>query len=164
MSNTTTISNPATSDQSRLTFTGHGVEANAYIMMYDGNEMVGFAVADAHGDYSVVSDRLDDGPHALTFTAMDVAGNVSPRTPPFYVNITLPADTPPKSQIDAPTDVHLQSGSDTGASATDGVTGDYLPTIEGHAKPGSWVQIVIDGVKGNFAAPVDKDGNWQVRC
>lgn len=162
MSTSNDPSNPVTSTQNRLTFTGY-TEANAYVTLYDGDEIVGLGVADAFGNYSVISDKLANGLHALSVTAMDIAGNVSPHSPVSYVSVSAPDDTPPKSQIDTPAEVQIELSSDTGASGTDHVTKNYLPMYIGQAKPGSFVELVVDGVKGLFAAPVDANGNWHAR-
>lgn len=153
---------PSTSTQNRLTFTG-GAEPNAYITLYDGDEIVGFTIADAAGRFRVVSDKLADGLHVLTTTATDVAGNVSAHSPASYVDVAAAADVPPKAQIDAPIEVQLGFNTDTGTSSTDHVTKVALPVYVGVAKPGSFVELVIDGFKGKFAAPVDENGNWQAR-
>ncbi|NVM76280.1 hypothetical protein FHW83_002075 [Duganella sp. SG902] len=151
---------PSTSTQNRLTFTGQS-EPNAWITLYDGDDMVGMAITDANGNWRVTSDKLANGLHAFSVTATDVAGNVSDRSPSTYVNVAAPADTPPKTQTKAPAEVQLDFESDSGASSTDHITNVTLPVYVGKAKPGSFVELVIDGVKGKFAVPVDANGNWQ---
>lgn len=157
MSNTAV--NPAVAHQNQLTMTGW-TEPNALITLYDGNDMVGMAVADAGGSWRVVSDRLADGLHVLSTTATDLAGNVSGKSVPYYVSISASSDMPPPSQTAAAPEVQLDLESDTGASSTDHVTAKYSPRYVGQAAPGSWVELVIDGVKGQFGALVDAQGNW----
>jgi hypothetical protein len=155
-------SSPATSTQNRLTFTGYA-EPDAYITLYDGNDMVGLAVADANGFWRVTSDKLDDGLHVLSATATDVAGNVSEHSPTSYVNIKASADATPKAPIETPHEAQLGFNTDTGASGTDHLTKVSLPVYVGQAKPGSFIELVIDGVKGKFGVPVDANGNWEAR-
>lgn len=160
-----TSSNPAQSTsitQNRLSFGGK-TEPGIYVTLYDGDEIVGFTVADGLGNWRAVTDKLADGPHALTATATDLAGNVSVHSPALYVNIAASAGTPANSQIAAPIAVELGFDTDTGPSSTDYVTSVALPVYVGKAKPGSFVELVIDGVKGKFAALADADGNWQAR-
>jgi hypothetical protein len=153
---------PSTITQNRATFAGKS-EPNAWITLYDGDDMVGLAVADATGAWRVTSDKLANGLHVFSATVTDAAGNVSDHSPPTYVTVNAPANTPPKTQIKAPAEVQLSLDTDTGASSTDHVTNVTLPAYVGKAKPGSFVELVIDGVKGKFGVPVDANGNWQAR-
>jgi hypothetical protein len=162
MSTSNDPSNPVTSTQNRLPLTGKA-EPNSWLTLYDGEDIVGMAITDATGIWLVTSDKLADGLHAISATATDVAGNISEHSITIYVSITASADAPPKTQIAAPLEVQLGAESDTGASSTDHVTNNYLPLYTGQAKPGSFVEMVIDGVKGKFAAPVDENGNWHAR-
>ena len=59
-------------------FTGTA-ETGATVRLYDtdGTTLLGSAVADGSGNYSVQSSTLSAGPHTLTTKATDVAGNVS---------------------------------------------------------------------------------------
>jgi len=92
---------PSTITQNRATFTGKS-EPNALVILYDGDDMVGLAVADANGAWRVTSDKLVNGLHNFSVTLTDAAGNVSDHSPPTYVNVNAPANTPPKTQIKAP--------------------------------------------------------------
>ena len=103
MSTSSNPAKPVLSTQNRLTFTGYS-EPDAYITLYDGVDIVGFAVTNALGRWSVTSDKLPDGLHALSVTATDVAGNTSAHSPASYVSITASADAQPKSPIATPID------------------------------------------------------------
>jgi hypothetical protein len=162
MSSSNDPSNPLTSSQNRLTITGKSAP-DSWVTLYDGDEMVGLTITDASGIWRVTSDKLADGLHALSAIATDLAGNISEHSPTTYVSVTASADTPPKSQIEAPVEVQLGFDTDSGASGTDHVTNVTLPVYVGQVKPGSFVELVIDGVKGKFGVPVDANGNWQAR-
>ncbi|WP_343730182.1 Ig-like domain-containing protein [Duganella sp.] len=156
------MSTISTSTQNRLTITGRA-EPGAYVTLYDGEDMVGLAVTNGAGIWSTTTDKLADGLHAITAVATDVAGNISVRSDMLYVDITAAADATPNSAIAAPLEVGLGFDTDTGASSTDHVTSVALPVYVGAARPGSFVELVIDGVKGKFGSPVDADGNWSAR-
>ena len=153
---------PTTSTQNRLTFAGSS-EPNCYITLYDGDQIVGFTIADSFGKWRAVTDKLADGLHAISATATNVAGTTSKHSPASYVEITASTGSQPKSEIATPIEVQLGYHTDSGSSSTDHVTNVNLPVYVGTAKPGSFVELVIDGVKGKYAAPVDANGNWQAR-
>jgi hypothetical protein len=158
----TSPSNPAITNNNRVTLTGYA-EPRSLLALYDGDEMVGMALVDNNGGWRVVSDRLADGLHVLSAAVMDLAGNISPRGAFYYVNVKAASDALPQTPISAPSEVQLGPESDTGLSGTDHVTSNYLPMYVGQAAPGSWVELVIDGIKGQFGALVDDLGYWQAR-
>jgi hypothetical protein len=96
---------------------------------------------------------LPDGAHTVRATATDTAGNVSAATTPwiFTVDTAAPA---------IPTGIALTAATDTGASASDGVTANNQPTLTGAATAGSLVTVYIDGTAvGTTTA--DGSGVWQ---
>ncbi len=77
---------------------------------------------------------LADGAHTVTVTQTDAAGNVSPTTSlSFVLDRTAPS---------APS---LVLGSDTGASASDGVTRDATVVVAA-GEPGGSLRYTVDGV------------------
>ncbi|MDY7225554.1 Ig-like domain-containing protein [Hyalangium rubrum] len=107
------------------------------------------AVADASGNWSCEpTTALPDGPHTVTATATDPAGNTSPpsNTVPFTVDTSVP-NLPPAPVITGPT-----SGQ---------VVGDNTPPITGTATPGSTVNVYVDGGTTPVCTAVaDASGNW----
>ena len=73
-SSTDTITNVTTP-----TVTGSGAEAGATVTLYDtnGTTVLGTAVADVTGHWSITSSVLSAGNHTLTATQTDLAGNTS---------------------------------------------------------------------------------------
>lgn len=72
--NTTRFSTP--------TFIGTG-EPNNFIQVFADGTLVGQARVDPNGNYSVTTSPLLDGTYSITGRMMDVAGNLSPTTPPL---------------------------------------------------------------------------------
>ena len=58
---------------------GGGAEAGATVTLYDtdGTTVLGTAVADASGNWTITSSLLSDGVHSLTVKQTDIDGNTS---------------------------------------------------------------------------------------
>jgi uncharacterized delta-60 repeat protein len=100
--------------------------------------------------YNYTATDLSDGTYAFTATATDTAGNTSVVSPSLNITVDKTApDTPTVSSITT----------DTGSSATDGVTNDNTLIINGTAEANSVVQVLRNGVAiGTTTA--DGAGNW----
>ena len=117
------------------TVAGGGAEADATVTLYDTNGTVlGTAVADGSGHWSITSSPLSDGGHKLTATQFDLAGNTSAISAALSVTI----DTTPA----APPGVLLAH--DTGSSASDHITQSGALTISG-IETGAFVEYSTDG-------------------
>ncbi|RKG86455.1 DUF11 domain-containing protein [Corallococcus sp. CA049B] len=68
-------------------------EANSTVTVREGTTILCTATANASGAWSCTSSTLSDGPHIITATARDAAGNTSPASTsvPFTVDTTAPA-------------------------------------------------------------------------
>jgi hypothetical protein len=113
-------------------------EANATIRVYDGGVLVGETTADAGGAWSFMNAGLVNGVHSFTATVVDVAGNVSAPSAPLAVTIDRRLPLPPA--------IALDPLSDSGVSASDGITSDKTPTLTGTAEAGALVTLFDDGV------------------
>ena len=126
-----------TSDNT-LTVTGRA-EPNCLVKVYDLwlglPELVGSAMSDVHGVYSVTTTPLADGIHELIATVTDPAGNVS--SPVFLGVWTIDTKAP-----NAPTS--SSAGSDSGLD--DRETTDNTITATGKAEPRSVIKIKDGGV------------------
>jgi hypothetical protein len=135
------------------TLTG-AATAGSLVTVYIDGSAVGTTTADGSGVWQYnVAGLLPDGPHTVRATATDTAGNVSAATTPwiFTVDTAAPA---------IPTGIALTAATDTGASASDGVTANNQPTLTGAATAGSLVTVYIDGTAvGTTTA--DGSGVWQ---
>jgi hypothetical protein len=151
-----------------LTFGSAYEAAGRYSLSLSGTDL-----SSHQGVISVSShpqDALQSGAtYSLTISYQDAAGNAaaSATTTGFHY------DTSPPARPDKPS---LAAGSDTGISATDGITANARPVLQGQAEAGSRVSIFKNGAPiasvaaGNtgswsYAIPADKalaHGTYQI--
>ncbi|WP_277967440.1 Ig-like domain-containing protein, partial [Pantoea trifolii] len=65
-------------------------EAGSLVRIYDGNTLIGSALANAEGVWSwqyADGDKFSDAVHTLTVTATDAAGNVSVPSDSFVITV-----------------------------------------------------------------------------
>ncbi len=131
------------------TFTGTA-EAGSLVTLYDNGTALADVTADAtSGVWSVANVTLAAGLHALTVRAADVAGNTGASSAALALTIDLASD--------APSNLALAAGSDTGLSANDRVTRASALTLTGSAEAASSV-ILYDGGTSNPIGTVQADG------
>ncbi|MFG3591859.1 Ig-like domain-containing protein [Bradyrhizobium sp. RDI18] len=72
-------------------------EANSKVTIYDGNTVVGTGTTNSSGAWSVTTNGLSTGTHALTAKAADVAGNMSGASQSItsVISATSPSPTTP---------------------------------------------------------------------
>lgn len=130
-------------------------EAGSIITIYDGNTAIGTAQADGAGVWSFTPTApLKDGPHSLTTTVTDGAGNTSLPSPPF--NLTV--DTTPPTAIGS-----LTITADTGVLAPGASTKDTTLTVSGSSEPNSVVRLYdTDGITLLGTVTAGPDGKWSV--
>ena len=135
-------------------FTGSGAEAGATVKLFDtnGTTVLGTAIADASGNWTVTSSKLSDGGHTVTATQTDSAGRTSTTSGSLSVTIDTVA---PK----APTTPDLTAASDSGTSSTDNITNVSTPTFSGTADAGSIVQV-FDGATLISSITTPANGIW----
>ncbi|MCZ2497746.1 hypothetical protein GN316_13360 [Xylophilus sp. Kf1] len=123
--------------------------------------LLGTALADANGQWSITAPALPDGPHSFNATATDSAGNVSLPTAAYRIVIdTLaPARPTDPTGITEPPTLTDNVGARTGPISNGTTTDDATPTFSGKAEPGATV-TVKDGLVTLGTAPVDAAGNW----
>ncbi|WP_247871931.1 Ig-like domain-containing protein, partial [Azospirillum sp. TSO35-2] len=128
-------------------------EANSVVTLYDGTGVVGSATANGSGVWSITSATLGSGGHTLTARAVDVAGNSSTASTGLTVTID--------STTTAPTGLALASGSDSGASASDGITNVAAPAVTGTAEANSVVTL-YDGTSVVGSGTANGSGVWSI--
>ncbi|SFS65119.1 Ig-like domain-containing protein [Saccharopolyspora flava] len=144
------IQSPAPGDltgDSTPTVSGTAEPGSTVIVTDDQGNQVGTTTADVDGNWTVeVAQPFPDGPHTITATATDAAGNTSQPSDP----VTFTVDTTPPG---APTITGPGNGS---------LTGDSTPTVSGTAEPGSTVTVTDDQGNELGTTTADADGNWVV--
>ncbi|MBN8232186.1 OmpA family protein [Corallococcus macrosporus] len=118
-------------------------EPNSAVTVREGTTVLCTATANSSGAWSCTSSTLTDGPHTLTATARDAAGNTGPASTavPFSVDTTAPAIP----VVTAPTSGQAVSTS--------------TPAITGTAEAGSTV-TVREGTTVLCTATADESGAW----
>ncbi|QWT46001.1 Ig-like domain-containing protein [Azospira inquinata] len=127
-------------------------EAGATIQVYDNGSLLGSTTADSTGNWSYTpTTALTDGPHGITATATNGAGNTSPSTGVygFSVDTTAPSGTTGA----------LDPSSDTGTLG-DNLTSDTTPTVTGAAEAGAQVEVTVNGK--TYSTTADSTGHYSV--
>ncbi len=139
-------------------FTGSGAEAGATVTLYDtnGTTVLGSAIADGLGNWSITSTPLTGGSHTLTAKQTDLAGNTSVASAGLAVTIDTAAVAPSAPDLTAATD--------TGASSTDNITNVTTPGFSGSgAEAGATVTLYdTNGTTVLGSAIADGLGNWSI--
>jgi len=140
------------------TVTGTGATAGATVILYDtnGTTVLGSAIADGAGAWTITSSALSAGAHTLTVREADAAGNTGPASSGLVVTIDASAA--------APGTPDLAGVSDSGASATDNITNDDTPKFLGSgAEAGATVTLYdTDGTTTLGSATADGAGAWTI--
>ncbi len=140
-----TISNPAEgSSTSNPTPTISGTaEADSTVTVREGGNLLCTAITNGAGSWTCTSSTLNEGPHAISATATDMAGNVGPTSAPR--NFTVDTSAPPAPAITTP--------------ATGSVVNESTPTIGGTAEPNSTVTVSEAGTPV-CTATANGSGAW----
>ncbi len=146
--NTGTPDDTITSDNT-ITLTGTA-EANASVLLQIDGDALATVVADGAGAWSYTTVALANATYAFTAKAVDLAGNESAVSPATTITV---------ERSGTPTPVVTAITTDTGPSATDGVTSDATLVISGTAQANVSVDVFIDTVAvGTTTA--DQNGVW----
>src|SRR5205814_1606752 len=78
-------------------FSGSGAEAGATVTLYDtnGTTVLGTAIANGSGNWTITSSALTDGVHTLTVKETDIAGNTSTASTGLAVTVDTTAPAQP---------------------------------------------------------------------
>lgn len=149
----TPIADGGTTNDAQPTLTGTA-EAGATVKIFDNGVQIGSVTATGGAWSFTPSPALSNGPHTLTFTATDAAGNASAPTAGYTINVDTLAPAAPviSSVID---DVGSVIGPVTGTNPTN----DTRPTLSGTAEANATVRI-YDGITLVGTVTADASGNW----
>lgn len=148
------ISNGQTTNETRPALSGTG-EVGATITVLSDGQPIGTTTVGAGGIWNFTpADALSNGPHTLTVTATDSAGNTSAASNGFGLIVdTVSPGIPVISQV--ADDVGPLTGNLNNGQATN----DAHPTISGTAEANSTIKIYDNGAYLG-TAPVDGNGVW----
>ncbi|QHC89744.1 Ig-like domain-containing protein [Pseudomonas chlororaphis] len=146
------LSNPGRTDDSTPTISGIA-EAKALVTVYDNGTAIGSVAADTQGNWSFTVPERADGRHEFTVTATDDAGNTSPISAPWAVEIDTSL---PVASITQVTDA---AGTMTDPITNGGRTDDNTPTLHGTATSNALV-TVHDGKSVIGSVYADAKGLW----
>jgi uncharacterized delta-60 repeat protein len=128
-------------------------EAHATVAVFRNTAPIGSTSADGTGywsfDYTGTS--LAEGLHTFTATATDAAGNTSPESSEFLVEIDIA--TPAAPIIGGIT-------TDSGMSSTDGITNDATLVLTGTAEPNTTITLSRSGVGVLGTTSSNGSGTW----
>ncbi|MEJ0040397.1 MAG: Ig-like domain-containing protein [Gammaproteobacteria bacterium] len=152
------LTSGSSTDDRTPTFAGSGANPGDTITLYDGTTVIGSAVVDAGGNWSVTpGSPLGEGSHSLTSTATDPSGNES--TPSAGFTLTVSTIAPGVLTVGSVSD---NVGTVQGALVSGASTDDATPTVTGSgANPGDIIKL-YDGVALIGSAAVAADGTWSI--
>ncbi|MEH3775584.1 Ig-like domain-containing protein [Enterobacter asburiae] len=149
----TPVANGGFTNDAQPTLTGTA-EAGATVKIFDNGVQIGSVTATGGAWSFTPSPALSNGPHNLTFTATDAAGNASAPTSGYVINVdTLTPGAPVISSI--VDDVGSVTGPVTGTNPTN----DTRPTLSGTAEANATVRI-YDGITLVGTVTADSSGSW----
>ncbi|MDO6814530.1 Ig-like domain-containing protein [Cobetia amphilecti] len=147
---------PVLSETDGTTVAGTG-EAGTTVEITNANDdVVGTAVVDAEGNFSVELSPEQEAGSTLTATATDAAGNESETSAALDVPVDADVTAPNTPTIASATD---DVAANTGALASGDSTNDATPTLTGSAEAGSTVTITHNGEVVDTVV-ADANGAW----
>jgi len=138
---TVTWEQPSVTGDATPELSGTGEPGASVEVSIDG-AVVGTAIVDAEGNWTLVVGPLTDGTHEVSVVATDDAGNTATDDGSFLVDLDSPA-------------VEIRFPADRST------TSDTTPTLSGDATPGASVLVIVDGVIVGFAT-ADASGAWSI--
>jgi len=149
------LSSGDTTDDARPDLSGTA-EAGSLVTIYDNGLPIGTAIA-TNGTWTFTPTvPLTNGPHTLTVTATDAAGNESVPTPDFNLDVAA-GGVPPAPAIITVVD---DQGSIQGPLAQNASTDDAQPTVNGTGADGTVITLFANGLPVGSATVVN--GQWSI--
>lgn len=134
--------------------TGTGEEGATIIVTDASGNVIGTGVVSG-GNFSVALSPAQQDGAALTITATDAAGNLSPKA-----SYTVTGTQPNLPDVPVITVINDDTAPVTG-DVKDKTTNDTTPTLVGTAEPGSIITVYQDGVQVLLpTVTADANGNW----
>ncbi|QJD99389.1 Ig-like domain-containing protein [Massilia forsythiae] len=138
-------------NQQVLTLSGAGTGKKVFV--YDNGKLLGAATDTPDGSWTYTTPALAEGKHSLYVRLVGIGGGSDNYSDALAVTIdTRAPNKPNRPQLDA--------ASDTGVSASDGITKDNTPTLKGSAAEDGGKVEVYDGARLLGSADVGADRAW----
>ncbi len=146
-----------TTDDATPSISGKAPVGTDWVLVYNGDILVGSAAVDSNGDWHFTPQRpLPADTYAWSAAVADAAGNTGPRTESlgFTVEIVAPV---------APAIIAVLDNTEPqpGELQIYASTNDNTPTVQGTGLEGCLVRLYADGVEVG-SANVDSNGVWSV--
>ncbi|MDR0806171.1 MAG: Ig-like domain-containing protein [Enterobacteriaceae bacterium] len=144
-------------DDTRPELGGNGTPGNV-ITITDGDEELGTTVVDENGNWTFTPEEdLSEGPHEISTTETDPAGNVSEPSDPIEIVV----DTTPPATPDSAPSATDNVGDKTGAINSGDETDDTRPELSGTGEAGDTITIIdsVPVVDENGDRVVDENGD-----
>ncbi|MFK3821259.1 Ig-like domain-containing protein [Pseudomonas yamanorum] len=156
------IPNPGITDDTTPTLVGEGLKPGDTVTIYDDGVAIGEAIVKDDGTWEFEPDpELENGPHPITVTVTNPAGNTSEPSDPYLITVDTSIPGKPGTGTGAVETAYDDVGPITGEIPNPGFTDDTTPTLVGVGlKPGDTVTIYDDGVAIGEAIVKD-DGTWE---
>ncbi|NWD45899.1 Ig-like domain-containing protein [Pseudomonas yamanorum] len=151
-----------TTDDTSPTLGGGGLRPGDTVSIIDDGEIIGEVVVGDDGRWEFTPDPvLSEGPHPITVTVTNPAGNTSEPSDPYLIIVDTSIPGKPGTGTGAVETAYDDVGPVTGEIRNPGFTDDTTPTLVGVGlKPGDTVTIYDDGVAIGEAIVKD-DGTWE---
>ncbi|MBS0524337.1 MAG: right-handed parallel beta-helix repeat-containing protein, partial [Proteobacteria bacterium] len=149
----------------QVTVTGTTPAANETVWIYDGSNWAGWTTSDASGHFTFSEAAAAGSSHSFGAIAIDSLGNMTKTASAFAYAASTAATSPSLATATPPPPAagglpvvteHLVS--DTGASATDGITSNAA--LAGTADAGTSMHFTVDGSSVAATATADASGHW----
>jgi large repetitive protein len=152
------LSSGGVTDDTTPTVSGTGATPGELITLYDNGTPLASVVVGPSGAWSLTpaAPGLSEGPHTLTLTATDAAGNESAPSAPIALTVDTTAPDAPLQAVRAVDDVDVAQD----PIPQGGVTDDSRPTFSGVAPAGAQTMRIYDNGVLLGTALVDGSGNW----
>ena len=149
------ITNGSVTDDGTPTFSGKG-EAGSTITLTDHGTVIGTTTVQPDGSWTFTPTvELADGPHNVTVTQTDPAGNVSVSSDALTFDID-------KSAVQITIYATDNKAPVIGSIADGGVTNDDTPVLSGTTKAGAIVTITDKSGNALGSVTADGTGNWSL--